>query len=153
MLSFTVCWVIPREWRGWKTSRFRPLAEEITHIYIFLSSLQAQSSNVGDRQLVSWSPSLCRLLPHASARLRTQGNERPQPAPALAARSGAHGIPGAVCGHKSPSGASTGLLRPLRRPLLLRSPVPVPLAKPWGQRAPLEQQEMAPLSLSRHTIM
>lgn len=35
MLSFTVCWVIPREWRGWKTSRFRPLAEETTHIYIF----------------------------------------------------------------------------------------------------------------------
>lgn len=77
MLSFTVCWVIPREWRGWKTSRFRPLAEEITHIYIFLSSLQAQSSNVGDRQLVSWSPSLCRLLLHASARLRTQGERAP----------------------------------------------------------------------------
>lgn len=77
MLSFTVCWVIPREWRGWKTSRFRPLAEETTHIYIFLSSLQAQSSNVGDRQLVSWSPSPCRLLPHASAWLRTQGKRAP----------------------------------------------------------------------------
>lgn len=51
MLSFTVCWVIPREWRGWKTSRFRPLAEETTHIYIFLSSLQAQSRTWGTGSL------------------------------------------------------------------------------------------------------
>lgn len=101
MLSFTVCWVIPREWRGWKTSRFRPLAEETTHIYNFLSSLQAQSSNMGDRQLVSWSPSLCRLLLNASAQLWTQGEWAPT---ASAAGSGAHSIPGASAVTNPPRG-------------------------------------------------
>lgn len=77
MLSFTVCWVIPREWRGGKQVDSDPWPKK-PHIYIFfLSSLQAQSSNVGNRQLVSWSPSLCRLLPHASARLRAQGKRAP----------------------------------------------------------------------------
>lgn len=147
MLSFTVCWVIPREWRGWKTSRFRPLAEETTHIYIFLSSLQAQSSNVGDRQLVLWSPSLCRLLPHASARLWAQGKRVP-----TTFGSGALSTLGAFCGHKSPSGATSGL-RDCPAVLSSSDPLPGARGKARGRRAPPEQQEMAPLSLSRHTIM
>lgn len=129
MLSFTVCWVIPREWRGWKTSRFRPLAEETTHIYnFFLSSLQAQSSNVGDRQLVSWSPSLCRLLPHASAWLRTQGERAPTTCSGFSSGVRCPQHPGSLWSHKSPSGVSTGLLWPL-----LSSPPPIPWPGARGQ--------------------
>lgn len=157
MLSFTVCWVIPRERRGRKTSRDSEPWPKKPHIYIyifFLSSLQAQSSNAGDGQLTSSSPSPRRLPPHASARLRARGKTS-----ARSSRRFRHQGP-APAASREPSaatnpalGASAGLLRPLRRPLLLRSPVPAPAGEPRGRRAPPEQQQMAPLSLSRHTIM
>lgn len=113
MLSFTVCWVIPREWRGWKTSRFRPLAEETTHIYIFFKLFTSPIQQHGGQAArfmvpipVPAAPTRQCPAPHSGAtsthnlcQLQQQGL-----------------VPTAsqsLCSHKSPSGASTGLLWPL----------------------------------------
>lgn len=122
MLSFTVCWVIPREWRGWKTSRFRPLAEETTHIYNLLSSLQAQSSNGGQ--------AACFVVPipvpaapaRASARLRTHNLHRLQQQGRVPTASQE------PLQSQIPLGGELGAPLTLCHPLLLRSPVPVPQA-------------------------